>query len=439
MGTATVLGATTVQTVGGVIAVLATIGFVVYLIVNLRAGRQEIGSEIELAPNRKRYHDDDTLETTKLNRTLVSAFGLLGVVAVALPLYWLNEPSRQENAVAGGIETAAGRGLEQYETGSQCVNCHSAEGTGGQAAYTILDSDGLFVAQVNWTAPALNTVLLRFSREEVAEIITYGRPGTPMAPWGAEGGGPRTTQEIDNIIEYINSVQLSSEDAQRATGIQLATELGLLEEGEEDEDAIDAALEQIDYQALATGEALFNIGRNGTYAGGASACGRCHTRGWSIITEGDDPVQPPDVDISDYVDYEPGSGGFGPPLDQVVPRQFASVDELAEFIGTGTVLGEGYGRQGQGDGMMPGFGDDPNTEEVEGDGMLSPEMVCAIATYVTTLNGDEPPTPDTTTTTTAPTTTTTVPAGEEAEEEEEPQPGYCEAAYQGGSEESPAQ
>lgn len=428
MGTATVLGATTVQTVGGVVAVLATIGFVVYLFINLRAGRGEIGSEIELAPNRKRYHDDEVLETSKLNRTLVSAFGLLGVIAVALPLYWLNEPSRMENADAGGIRTAASRGLEQYETGSQCVTCHSAEATGGQAQYTILDSQGLFVAQVNWTAPALDTVLLRFSRDEVYEIVTYGRPGTPMAAWGLEGGGPRTSQEIDNIIEYLNSIQLSSEDAQRETAIELATELGVLADGETDEAAIDAALAEIDYQSLATGEALFNIGRNGTYAGGAAACGRCHTRGWSIIQEGDDPIQPPDADLSDYVGYEPGSGAFGPALDEEVPRQFATVDELAEFISAGTVLGEGYGRQGQGDGMMPGFGDDPNTEEVEGDGMLTPQMICALATYVTTLNGDDPPSPDTTTTTTAPTTTTTVAAGEEAAEEEEPQPGYCEAA-----------
>jgi hypothetical protein len=112
---------------------------------------------------------------------------------------------------------------------------------------------------------------------------------------------------------------------------------------------------------------------------------------------------------------------------------------LAEFLSAGTVLGEGYGNQGQGDGMMPGFGDDPNTEAVEGDGMLTPEMICALATYVTTLNGDEPPSPDTTTTTTAPTTTTTVAEGEEAAEEEEPQPGYCEAAYSADSEDEQEQ
>jgi len=49
----TVLAASTVTTVGAVIVVLLLVGMAVYVIANLRAGRDEIGSEIELAPNRK--------------------------------------------------------------------------------------------------------------------------------------------------------------------------------------------------------------------------------------------------------------------------------------------------------------------------------------------------------------------------------------------------
>ena len=40
------------------------------------------------------------------------------------------------------------------------------------------------VTPVNWRAPALNTVLYRFSTDEVTYIITYGRPFSPMSPWG---------------------------------------------------------------------------------------------------------------------------------------------------------------------------------------------------------------------------------------------------------------
>jgi cytochrome c553 len=430
-------GATTVQAVGTIVAVLVVIGFVVYVIANIVAGRPEAGSEIELAPNRKPYYDDDELETTKLNRTLTAGVLLLGVVSIGLPLYWLNEPGRQSGAAENSLRIFESRGLEQYEEGSQCVNCHAAEGAGGQAPYTLLDGNGQFVAQINWMAPALNTVLLRYSRDEVISIIDLGRDGTPMPAWGAGGGGPRSEQEIENIVDYLASIQLSSEEAQHEAQQELAIELGLLSEDETDEAAIDAAIEQIPYDDPATGEALFNLGQNGTFAGGAYACARCHTKGWSIITEGEDVVQPAGADISDYVDYQPGSGGLGPPLDELVPRQFATVDELAEFVSTGSIDGEGYGNLAtQGSGVMPGFGDDPNTEAVEGDGMLTREMICAIALYETTLHGGEVPSPETTTT--MATTTTTAAEDEaaaEGESGEEEQSADAEESFCAASEE----
>ena len=55
---------------------------------------------------------------------------------------------------------------------------------GGVKEFTITDADNEFVATVNWQAPALNTVLLRFSEDEVRNILVYGRPGTPMPAWG---------------------------------------------------------------------------------------------------------------------------------------------------------------------------------------------------------------------------------------------------------------
>jgi mono/diheme cytochrome c family protein len=433
------LAASTVRAVGAVIAVLAVIGFVVYLIANYLSARGEVGSEIELAPNRKPYYDDDELESRKLNRTLFSGMALLGVIAIGLPLYWLAEPGRQSGAEDGFLDTFEGRGLEQYETGSQCVNCHGSEGVGGQASYTILDNGGQFVAQVNWRAPALDTVLLRYSRDEVYQIITYGRPNTPMPAWGAEGGGPRSEQEIENIIDYLASIQLTSEEAQRQAQIELATSLGLLNEDEaSDPEAVDAALAEIDYEDPATGEAAFNLGRTSGLAGGAYACGRCHTAGWSIITEGDDAVQPAGADITPYVSYEPGAGSFAPPLADLIPRQFASVDELAEFISIGSEEGIAYGNRGQGTGRMPGFGDNPNTGTVPDDGMLPREIICAIARYETTLRGgDEPLEEVPTTTTTSSTTTTTEPGAEadaedgegedgEGEDGQAAEPAFCE-------------
>ena len=50
------------------------IGWVVYGISTVVAGRKEVGSEIELAANRKEYYDDETLEGSRLER--VQLFGV---------------------------------------------------------------------------------------------------------------------------------------------------------------------------------------------------------------------------------------------------------------------------------------------------------------------------------------------------------------------------
>jgi len=388
----TVLAASTVTTIGATLVVLLILGLLVYVWVNLRAGRDEVGSEIELAPNRKPYYDDETLETTVLNRTLRWALVLLVVIAVALPLYWLSEPSRQSGAIENFQSTFVARGELQYVEGSQCQNCHGPEGTGGQAPYTITDAEGEFVATVNWRAPALDTVLLRFTREEVEYIINYGRPFSPMPGWGAAvNKGPLNEQQVTNLVDYLESIQLSSDEAQRQVEEGLVEKLGLVGEGA-DEDEIDQAIEDIDYDDPAVGEALFNLD---TVGGGAYACARCHTRGWSIIQTGEDAIIPPDAPIQGtYVGFPDGSGAFGPNLTgTLIPRQFANYDELIAFITTGSVNGEAYGNNGIGSGRMPGFGDNPNTEEVEGDGMMTPEMIAAIARYEANLPASSTPNP----------------------------------------------
>jgi cytochrome c553 len=389
---ATVLAASTVTTVGAIIAVIVGVGAIVYIYANIRSARPELGSEIELAPNRKPYLSDEELETKKLNSTLRWAFILLVVVAVGLPVYWLNEPGRQSGAVENYQNTFAARGAERYEEGSQCQNCHGPEGSGGVAPFTVLDADNQFVASVQWRAPALNTVLLRFTREEVEYIINYGRPFSPMVGWGASvNKGPLDEQQVQNLVDYFETIQLTPEEAQRAAQAELAVELGLLDEADrEDPEAIAAANEQIDYSDPQVGRLLFNLGRDTGFAGGSYSCGRCHTRGWSIVTE---DVEPADADLSDVTGFPDGTGALGPNLTGgLIPRQFASTTELAEFITTGSTDGEPYGNNGIGSGKMPSFGDNPNTEEVEGDGMLTPEMIEAIAAYEANL----PAAPDTT-------------------------------------------
>src|SRR5690625_3021815 len=133
--------------------------------------------------------DDEELETTRLTRTLAAGLGLLLIIAIGLPLYWLAEPGRQDGAVEMFDETFISRGADQFEEGSGCADCHGPEGSGGVATYTLFNDAEEYVATVNWAAPAIDSAPLRFSDDELYEIIEYGRPGTPMQGWGEGGQG----------------------------------------------------------------------------------------------------------------------------------------------------------------------------------------------------------------------------------------------------------
>ena len=62
-------------------------GWIVYGLFNIRKSRAEIGSEIELAANRKPYYDDEILEGKKIERTQLIGLLFLAVITITLPLY----------------------------------------------------------------------------------------------------------------------------------------------------------------------------------------------------------------------------------------------------------------------------------------------------------------------------------------------------------------
>jgi len=61
---------------------------------------------------------------------------------------------------------------------------------------------------VSWAAPSLNDILYRYDRDETRFWIVYGRAGSPMPAWGLEGGGAFNDQEVDDLVNYIESIQL---------------------------------------------------------------------------------------------------------------------------------------------------------------------------------------------------------------------------------------
>jgi len=355
------------KTAGYVVAVLLLLAFVVAIAVNVRKGRAEVGSEVELAPNRKPYMDDEELETKKLDRTLGLGLVALGVIALTLPLYWLAEPGRQDGMVKHFEDVAISRGEEIYLVGAQCAGCHGPLGVGGVASYTLLDpKTGAYIDQVQWKAPALNTIMYRYTPEQVTYILNYGRGFSPMPAWGAPGGGPLTEQQIEEVIAYLTSIQLPAE--QSLSEVQAALDISCKADANNN-----CTVPNGKYKTL--GEAVFNLGYSDGFAGGAYACGRCHTPGWSYGKAGTS-----------------GGGGFGPNLTGGSElRRFPAAEKQVQFVSAYPPRGTSYGMNGQSSGRMGSFGTNPNAQDPktaimnQDQVMLTPDQIEAVVAYERSL------------------------------------------------------
>jgi mono/diheme cytochrome c family protein len=303
--------------VGGALVIAAAMLFFFY------TGTEPPRPKKETPPNKKTYYDDETLEGPILNKVLGWSLVCAFVIAAALPVYWVTEPQRQVSFAKRYNEQSVERGAVFFSDpkvnpqGFGCAVCHGGV-QGGTVRY-FLQSGPDAGREVVWQAPSLDDVFYRFSREQVHDILVYGRPNTPMPAWGLQGGGPLTEQMLDDVINYLESVQVSPEEASQKAG----SGLGL------------------------SGKDLFE--RN---------CARCHTQGWSYrypqLTS-DRPV---------FIG-PPGGGAFGPAIDDGRSiRQFPDAEAQVKFISDGSVYGKPYGSNGIGSGRMPGFGKVLTDEEI---------------------------------------------------------------------------
>jgi mono/diheme cytochrome c family protein len=345
--------ASTAQRIGVAVAIVVVVAWVVYVLVTWRLRDEDVpvGAEIELAPNRRPYLDDEGLEGRRLERFLGWGLILIIISAIGPFLYWLNEPGRQAGAVVEFDAKAAERGRilflpsDSTEHGLHfgCAGCHGGmKAQGGVASYSLTDYLGR-TRKVDWTAPRLDTVMKRFSANEVETILIYGRANTPMPAWGVQGGGPMNAQQITDLVAYVRSIQVSDTEARTISN--------------------DAAAAEAKATGLSAddGATLFRAN-----------CARCHTKGWSYGE--------PDV---------MGGGAFGPNLTNGASlRQFPDRESMLQFVAQGTQYGKPYGVRGMGGnegGGMPGFGAHV-ADEAEGqlptNGLLSPEQISAIVDYV---------------------------------------------------------
>jgi mono/diheme cytochrome c family protein len=405
----------TVLILCNVVLIAAFLIFVVVRVLRLRNNRERTPE------NLTKFYDDEVLEGAHLERVLGVALVALVIVVLGLLAYFIWEPFREtasatdfhEQSVARGATLFANDQSKAYDSTKSllCANCHGTDGGGGTAKFVVQSEDPrcdpaapvtdqtpsyCLPQQVAWAAPNLQLAPLRYSRDQLTQIITYGRPGTPMPAWGvASGKGALQAQSIQDLVSYVESLATTSSKAQASAAGEVAScgaddkvnnRAACVGRKQLQDPATQAAADKwvVDAQAALTAAqaqlAHAAPGDVATYtklvqekqetlqvAQGwqkttraatdgqilfMNNCARCHTRGWSYF-DAANPEANPAPGIM-------GGGAYGPNLtggdvnNQFPPPNGES--QLEQWIGIGVPANEAYGIRGISSGRMPHFG-----------------------------------------------------------------------------------
>ena len=363
--------------------------------------------------NIAKFLPDEDLEGRRLERVLGWSLLFVLVIAVSIPVYFLVEPSREVSANDAFLERSIARGATLFANKQSlaydatksllCADCHGLDGTGGSAQFVLqpeadkclkeenknrVDVPECLPKQVSWQAPDLTLAPLRYTHAQLTQIITYGRPGTPMPAWGvASGKGVLNEQGISDLVNYLESIKTTPEKAKAAatkaiaqyktdaqnivdngkTGSERAGKLPDLEAaqaalaaGQADPKTTADGLKTLQ-SAVTTAQANLDAARSfqadvASLSDGAILfrlnCARCHTKGWSYHVT--DPAR------SDLPPLAPqGSGAYGPNLTggdtQLQFPGEAGSQQQFDWVAVGVPANNLYGVRGISSGRMPHF------------------------------------------------------------------------------------
>ncbi len=176
------------------------------------AARREAAAEIPRAM--RPGPSDGDLETPLLNKLQGWGVILVAFFVLWIPATWLAEPDRNLGQERGLLTDSVARGKdavqlysEENQGGVGCVRCHGQ----GLVGSTILDT----TTQQPRPTPNLSTVCggpwaghpAIHGLDDVFATIAQGRAGTPMPSWSIRYAGAMDDQQIDDIVNYIVSIQ----------------------------------------------------------------------------------------------------------------------------------------------------------------------------------------------------------------------------------------
>jgi mono/diheme cytochrome c family protein len=160
---------------------------------------------------------------------MVLGFVVVVFFALFLPVYWFMEPTRMVNKETRFHEQSLERGKKyvalhqdpvtgvENSDAVECARCHGVDLTGGTNNFlnpatgqrTVVQVPGIrtIFAKYNANKESYGFPVVKDARQFVKETIERGRPGTDMPTWGSLYGGPLTAQQIDDIVNYLESIQ----------------------------------------------------------------------------------------------------------------------------------------------------------------------------------------------------------------------------------------
>jgi hypothetical protein len=166
----------------------------------------------DIPPAMKPGPADAPLEKPRLER--MQAWGIVTVVIMAIwmPAVWLSEPKQNETdqrtfnaqSVAAGAASVQ-LNSEENPTGIGCVRCHGSDLGGG---YNVFNGTVIPVPNLQTVCGGAKYGHSQItSLDDVVNTIAEGRPGTDMPSWSVKFAGSLDDQQINDIVQYILSIQ----------------------------------------------------------------------------------------------------------------------------------------------------------------------------------------------------------------------------------------
>ncbi len=135
-------------------------------------------------------------------QALVNAIIITGI-ALLVGLYTVAEPIRQQAAGERQLEDSVHRGTAAFS--QYCVACHGIGGTGGPVPKDLAKGQPAAappLANRSDFRPA-SEIEMAQKAEFLRKTISRGRANTPMPAWSVDEGGALNSQEIDDLVAFI--------------------------------------------------------------------------------------------------------------------------------------------------------------------------------------------------------------------------------------------